>query len=102
MLPVSLSTGMGSPLSMLSSISVVPSVTMPSMAALSPERRRIFSPVFRELAGICMSPSGVIFCTVAGLRSISRLIASPVRFLALASRVRPRRMNTIIIADDSK
>ena len=100
--PVAFSTGIGSPVSMDSSIAVCPSTTSPSTGIFSPGRTRTTS--FSRTCSIAISSSlsSRITRAVFACNPIRRLIASEVRPRAFNSRARPRSIKPIIIAVASK
>ncbi len=100
--PNVLSTGMLSPVSMLSSTADSPSRTMPSVAIFSPGRTMNASPTVTSSTGTSTSTPLRTTRAVLACRSTSLRIASEVLPLALASRYLPNRMREMIIAEVSK
>ena len=101
--PFCFPTGIGSPLSIDSSINEEPSITVPSAAILSPGCTTIMSPCLTSsIATARVLPSGCRTVTSAGRNPISFLMAEEVFPFALLSSVRPRRIKAIMTADASK
>jgi hypothetical protein len=100
--PSPLLTGIGSPEIIDSSTKDEPESTIPSTGTLSPGRTCTTSPAMTSSSG--MSTKVPLRSTRADLacRPISRLIASEVRPLALASSTRPSRISVTMTADASK
>ena len=100
--PGSFRMGTGSPVSMLSSIYVCPSVMLPSTAILSPGcATRIFPGITSAtLTSISFLSDSIV--TVSGRSPASFLMAEVVLLRALFSRSLPARTNAITIDEDSK
>ncbi len=99
--PAVLSTGMLSPVSMLSSTADSPSMTTPSVAIFSPGRTTKMSPTTTSSTGTSTSSPFFTTRAVLACRSTSLRMASDVRPLAFASRYFPNRIRDIIIAEVS-
>ena len=100
--PASLSTGIGSPVSIDSSTAEAPVVSTPSTGTRSPGRTRTRSPTSTSPTGRSVSMPSRITRAVRGCRPIRRRMASPVWPLARASSMRPSRMRVMISAAESK
>jgi len=101
--PGPFSTGMDSPVSMLSSSEDRPSITVPSTGTASPGRTRNRSPCMMFSSGASYSvPSGRMRRAVLGARSSSARIASPVRSRARNSRTWPTKTSATITTAASK
>ena len=101
--PAPRSTGIGSPVSIDSSMLVRPSSTVPSAGTCSPGRMRSRSPVaMRSSATSRSSPSGSIRRATAGARVRRRRIASPVCARARSSSTCPRMTRVTMTAAASK
>ncbi len=100
--PTSLTTGIGSPVSIDSSMEECPSTTRPSTAIFSPGRTRSLSPITTSSIGISTSSLPRRTRAVLGCRPINRFIASEVRPRAFTSSARPRLIRPMIIVVASK
>ena len=100
--PVVLSTGRLSPVSMLSSTAVAPSVTTPSTGTFSPGRTRTRSPTTTCSTGTSTSTPSRSTRAVFGARPTSAVIAAAVCFFAFASIHRPARTSARITSEVSK
>jgi len=100
--PASLRTGIGSPVSIDSSTAEAPSTTTPSTGTFSPGRTRTRSPTATAAMGTSVSTPSRTTLAVRGCRPMSLRTASPVWPLARASSRRPRRINEMMNADESK
>ena len=101
--PGRFSTGMGSPLTIDSSIVLVPSRTRPSTGTFSPGRTRSRSPTRTSSSGTSSSPpSSRSLRADFGAMPRSFLIAALVRLRALSSSTWPRRMRVTITPAASK
>ncbi len=96
--PGRFSTGRLSPVSMDSSTAETPSRTIPSTGIFSPGRTTTRSPIRTSSSGTSVSSPSRTTRAVLGCRPMSRLIASDVRPLAIASRRRPSRIRVMITA----
>ena len=100
--PGALSTGILSPVSILSSTADSPVMTTPSAGMREPGFTRSISPTRTCSKGISVSLPSRSTRAVLGARAISRLMLSPVRPLELSSMVLPRSTRAIIIEELSK
>ena len=101
--PALRSTGIGSPVTIDSSMLVAPSSTMPSVGTRSPGRTRSRSPtVMASMATSSSVPSGAIRRAMAGARVRRRRMASPVRARARSSSTCPRMTRVTMTAAASK
>ena len=101
--PTRLLTGSGSPVSMDSSIELLPSCTMPSTGTFSPGRMRSRSPTCTWLSGTSSSlPSALMRRAVLGASPSSDLIAAEVWERALSSSTWPSSVSEMMTAAASK
>ena len=100
--PVSLVTGILSPVSIDSSIVVVPSVTIPSTGILLPGFTSKISPIKTSLMGISISLPSFLTMAVLGASPINFFIAWEVLPFETDSNVLPSRIKVIIMPTDSK
>ena len=100
--PLLFSTGMLSPVIMLSSTVVLPEITFPSTGIDSPGLMITVSPVSTSPVGTSITIPLRSTCAIDGLRAISFLIASDVLPFARNSRYLPRRTRVIMIDEASK
>ena len=100
--PIFLSIGMLSPVSIDSSIVVVPSTISPSTGSFSPGFTKITSPTLTSSIEIIFSTPSTIIVAFFGANPISFLIASDVFPLVLASKYFPKVIKVKIVAPDSK
>ena len=100
--PAALSTGRLSPVSMLSSTAVAPSVTTPSTGTFSPGRTRTRSPTTTCSTGTSTSAPSRSTRAVFGASPTRAVIAAAVCFLALASIHRPIRTSARMTSEVSK
>ena len=100
--PAALSTGRLSPVSMLSSTAVAPSVTTPSTGTFSPGRIRTRSPTTTCSTGTSTSAPPRSARAVFGVSPTRAVIAAAVRFLARSSIHRPASTSARITSDVSK
>ena len=85
--PVDFSVGMGSPVIMLSSIVVFPSMILPSTGIFSPGFTRSISPILISDTGMLFSVESFIKCASEGTKFMSSLMAFPVFWCAFASSI---------------
>ena len=101
--PISLVTGIDSPVTIDSSTALRPSKTEPSTGTFSPGRTRRRSPTWTLSSCTSSSvPSGLMRRAVLGARSSSARIAPLVLSRALSSNTCPRRTRTVMTAAASK
>ena len=101
--PIRLLTGSGSPVSMDSSIALLPSVTVPSTGTFSPGRTRSVSPTWTWHNGTSSSrPSAPIRRAVLGAKPSNNLIAAEVSDLAFSSNSCPIKVSEMITEAASK
>ncbi|MPN08945.1 hypothetical protein SDC9_156233 [bioreactor metagenome] len=100
--PTVFSTGILSPVSIDSSIEVLPSTTSPSTGNFSPGFTRITSPTSTSSIEITTSFPSLIIVAVFGARPISFFIASEVLPLVTDSKYLPKVIKVKIVAPDSK
>ena len=101
--PTALATGSGSPVNMLSSTCVAPSVTVPSAGTRSPGRTASLSPARSSSTGMSFSaPSQSIRCATEGRSACSARMAAVVWRLARSSSHLPRRTRVMTTAALSK
>ena len=101
--PVVFSTGMGSPLTMDSSMELRPSSTEPSTGIFSPGRTRSMSPALIFASGTSLSwPHFESRRAVFGANPSSAFSAPLVRARAFNSSTCPSRTSTVITAAASK
>ena len=101
--PMVFSTGMASPVIILSSTEDCPSVMMPSTGMASPGRTRSTSPSIIFSSGASYSsPFSNTRRAVFGDKSRSALIASPVRSRARNSKTCPTKTSAMMTTDASK
>jgi len=96
------STGIASPVIILSSIKELPSIILPSTGIRSPGIISKMSPFITSLIDISCSFLFRITLAVFTFKPISFLIESDVFDLAFASKYLPKRMSAIIITAASK
>ena len=99
--PAVLSTGRLSPVSMLSSMLLVPLVTTPSTGIFSPGRIRTVSPTTTSSTGMSVSTSPRRTRAVLGASPTRAVTASAVRFLARASIHFPASTRATMISEVS-
>ena len=102
LLPIPFSTGILSPVSIDSSIAVLPSITSPSTGSFSPGLTKIISPTITSSIGITTSLPSLINVAVLGASPINFLIACDVFPLEIASKYLPNVIKVKITAADSK
>ena len=102
LLPISFSTGMLSPVSIDSSIDVLPSITSPSTGNFSPGFTKTISPATTSSIGIIDSIPFLITVAFLGANPINAFIAWDVFPFDTASRYFPSVINVNITAADSK
>ena len=100
--PGCLPTGIGSPVSMLSSTGDTPSSTTPSTGTFSPGRTTTRSPTSTWATGTSVSEPPRTTRAVLGCRPMRALMAAPVCPLARASSSRPSRISVMMKAAESK
>ena len=100
--PVVLETGRLSPVSMLSSTVVAPSVTTPSTGSFSPGRTRTRSPAITWSMGMSRSVPSRRTRAVLADSPASAVMAAAVRFFARASIHRPIKMSAMTTREVSK
>ena len=96
MSPASFVTGIGSPVTIDSSIAERPSSTSPSTGIFSPGRTTMTSPTWTSSIGISRSSPSRTTRAVLACRPMSLRIASPVPALARASSSLPSRISVRI------
>ena len=101
-LPIFFSTGILSPVSIDSSIEVLPSIISPSTGNFSPGFTKITSPTITSSIGILNSFPSLMIVAVLGANPISFLIASEVLPFDTASKYFPKVINVKITTADSK
>ena len=101
-LPIFFSTGILSPVSIDSSIEVLPSIISPSTGSFSPGFTKIISPTITSSIGILTSFPFLIIVAVLGARPISFFIASEVFPFETASRYLPKVISVNMTTADSK
>ena len=94
--PGDLATGTDSPVTIDSSIEVVPSRITPSVGSFSPGRTRRRSPTRISPAGISTSAPSLRTRALFAAREASARIASPAFPFARSSRYRPRRRKAMM------
>ena len=100
--PGTLSTGILSPVSMLSFTSPPPSVTTPSQQKLSPALTNTISPATTCSEGMSIrSPPRTTVATL-GVSAVSAAIALPVFFKERCSRYLPKEISAMMTDTDSK
>jgi len=100
--PAVFSTGMLSPVSMLSSTADLPSVTTPSTGIFSPGRTRTWSPTTTCSRGISTTAPSRSTLAVFGARPTRAVIAAAVCFFAFASIHLPASTSARITSEVSK
>jgi hypothetical protein len=100
--PGPFATGIGSPVTIDSSIWVSPSVTVPSTGRRSPGRTARMSPTRSSASLVSTSTPSRTTRAVSGRKAARRAMASPALALARASRLRPNRISVTITAALSK
>jgi hypothetical protein len=101
--PGSFCTGMGSPVTMDSSMLLWPSSTTPSTGTFSPGRTRSRSPFWTASSGTSSSaPSSRTRRAVLGAMPKSCLMAALVRLRARSSSTWPRSMSVVMTPAASK
>src|SRR6185437_12782399 len=101
--PAAFATGIGSPVSMLSSTELAPSSTLPSTGIFSPGRTRSRSPArTASSASSCSTPSGPIRTARAGCSRSNARIAAPVCRRAPSSSTCPSSTRVTMTAAGSK
>ena len=102
LLPFSLSTGILSPVNILSSTLDSPSITIPSTGIFSPGRTITISPITTSFNGTSISTLFLTTFAVLGFKPINFLMAEPVFPLARTSINFPNLIKVIITAEVSK
>ena len=102
MLPTVFSTGILSPVSIDSSVDVIPSITSPSTGNFSPGFTTIISFTITSSIGITISVLFLITVAVFGAKPISLFIACDVFPFEIVSKYLPKVISVNIVAAESK